>query len=101
MVDSPESYLELTATAMIGYALMRGIARGWLDESYREPVARAWSAVAERIDGGGMVRDACAGTGPMPTLDDYLNRRAVNGHDDRAGSVALWFAVEAAAGGLT
>ncbi len=44
-----------------------------------------------------MVRDACAGTGPMPALDDYLNRPAVDGHDDRAGSMALWLACEMAA----
>jgi len=100
VVDQPNSYLELTATSMIGYALMRGMRRGWLNEGYRDAAAAAWSATAGRIDSAGMVRDACAGTGPMPTLDDYLNRRAVDGHDDRAGSMALWFAVEAAAGDL-
>ena len=82
---------------MIGYALVRGMQRGWLDEGYRDPAARAWSAVAERIDPAGMVRDACPGTGPLPTLDDYIDRAGVQGHDDRAGSMALWFAVESAA----
>jgi rhamnogalacturonyl hydrolase YesR len=100
VIDRPDSYLELTATSMIGYALMRGMTRGWLNEGYRDATAGAWAATAARIDSGGMVRDACAGTGPMPTLDDYINRRAVDGHDDRAGSMALWFAVEVAAGGL-
>ena len=94
VIDRPDSYLELTATAMIGAALARGIARGWLPASMGEPAARAWAAVAERIDEAGMVRDACIGTGPLPALDDYLTRPTATGHDDRAGSMALWFAVE-------
>lgn len=97
VIDRPDSYLELTATAMIGYAITRGVARGWLPAALAAAAVRAWAAVAERIDGQGMVRDACMGTGPLPTLEDYLTRGAVSGHDDRAGSMALWFAVERAA----
>ena len=74
LIDRPDSYQELTATAMIGYALARGIHRGWLSEEFRDPLLNAWSSVDERVDDCGMVRDACAGTGPMPALDDYLNR---------------------------
>ncbi|MDA1004364.1 MAG: glycoside hydrolase family 88 protein, partial [Chloroflexi bacterium] len=87
VIDRPDSYLELTATAMIGYAITRGVARGWLPAALDAAAARAWSAVAERIDGQGMVRDACMGTGPLPTLEDYLTRGAVSGHDDRAGTM--------------
>ena len=97
VIDRPDSYLEMTATAMIGYALARGLARGWLGDEMREPTARAWDAVAERVDGSGMVRDACTGTGPLASLDEYVNRPADSGHDDRAGSMALWFGVEYAA----
>ena len=94
VIDRPDSYLELTATAMIGIALSRGMARGWLPASMGDATTSAWAAVAERVDEAGMVRDACMGTGPMPELDDYLNRGAVSGHDDRAGARALWFVVE-------
>ena len=94
VIDRPDSYLELTATSMIGYALVRGMAGGWLPSTFEDAAARAWSAVADRIDGAGMVRDACMGTGPLATLEEYLERPAVDGHDDRAGSMALWFAVE-------
>ena len=94
VIDRPDSYLELTATEMIGYALARGLRRGWLDDHYRAPAARAWEAVATRIDEAGMVQGACVGTGPMPALDDYLNRPAADGRDDRAGSMGLWFATE-------
>lgn len=94
VVDRPDSYLELTATAMIGYALVRGMGRGWLAREFKPAAAGAWAAVAERVDDAGMVRDSCPGTGPLPTLEDYLAREPISGHDDRAGSMALWFAVE-------
>jgi rhamnogalacturonyl hydrolase YesR len=94
VIDRPDAYLELTATAMIGYALARGLRRGWLPTGLEGATARAWTAVAERVDGEGMVRDSCPGTGPLPTLQDYLERAPISGHDDRAGSMALWFAVE-------
>jgi len=94
LIDRPDSYLELTVTAILGYALARGIQRGWLPADLEPVAAKAWAAVAERIDDAGMVRDSCPGTGPLPTLEDYLQRAPISGHDDRAGSMALWFAVE-------
>ena len=94
MIDRPDSYLELTVTAMVGYSLARGITRGWLDGGFRAAVDLAWGAVSERVDDGGMVFDSCTGTGPLPSLEDYLARATENGHDDRGGSMALWFAVE-------
>jgi hypothetical protein len=97
VIDRPDSYLELTATAMIGYALVRGLRRGWLPTDLEPAAARAWTAVAARVDDDGLVRDSCPGTGPMPALQDYIDRAPISGHDDRAGSMALWFAVELAA----
>jgi hypothetical protein len=79
---------------MIGCAATRGMARGWLGDEFEEPVARASEAVAARVDAHGLVTDACMGTGPLATLDEYLNRPTADGHDDRAGSMALWFGVE-------
>jgi len=94
VIDRPDSYLELTVTAIIGYAIVRGMGRGWLSRDLEPSAARAWGAVAARVDEAGMVRDSCPGTGPLPTLEDYLEREPISGHDDRAGSMALWFAVE-------
>jgi len=94
IIDRPDSYEELTATAMIGYTLVRGMRRGWLSRDLEPVAARAWAAADDRIDDHGMVRDSCPGTPPLPTLEDYLTREPIGGHDDRAGSMALWFAVE-------
>lgn len=94
VINRPDSYLEITTTAILGYVLMRGINGGWLSHDFESVAMQAWQAVDERIDSTAMLRDACPNTGPLPALEDYLNRTPISGHDDRAGSMSMWFAVE-------
>jgi hypothetical protein len=100
VVDVPEAYEEFSATAMIGFAMQRGIASGWLDGGIYQPhVDRAWQAVCSRIQPGGKIIDVCEGTGTQKSLEDYLKRKAIRGIDDRGGAMALLFAVERLAAG--
>ena len=98
LVDVPGAWGELTATAMIGYALARGLRSGRLPAAaaagYATGLALCWRAVSERVDDAGGVVDGCISTGVMPDLRAYLHRPAVSRHDDRTGSLALWFACE-------
>ena len=98
LVDVPGAWGELTSTCMVGYALARGLREGWLpdgeDSGYRTGVELCWRAVSERIDDDGGVVDGCISTGVMPDMRAYLDRAALSGHDDRTGSMALWFACE-------
>lgn len=95
VIDVPEAYEEFSATAMIGFSLQRGIASGWLDrEAYQPHVDHAWQAICYRIQPGGKLVDVCEGTGTQKTLQDYLQRKAIRGVDDRGGAMALLFAVE-------
>ena len=98
LVDVPGAWGELTATAMIGYALARGLRSGRLPAGaaagYAAGLALCWRAVSERVDDAGGVVDGCISTGVMPDLRAYLHRPAVIRHDDRTGSLALWFACE-------
>ena len=100
LVDLPGAWGELTSTSMIGYALARGLRLGWLpaadDAGYTAGLRACWRALSERIDEEGGVVDGCISTGVMPDARAYLNRTAVNGYDDRTGSLALWFACEMA-----
>ena len=100
LVDLPGAWGELTSTSMIGYALARGLRLGWLpsaeEAGYSAGLRACWRAVSERIDEEGGVVDGCISTGVMPDQRAYLNRTAVNGYDDRTGSLALWFACEMA-----
>ncbi len=98
VIDRPESYRELTATSMIGFAMARGLRRGWLrGTEYEKAVARAWYAVKTRTAANGELVDVCTGTGKQPDLRSYYDRAAVLGKDDRGGAMAMLFAVEMAA----
>ena len=95
VVDDPQSYRELTVTAMTVAALARGVSRGWIDHATFDPIiTRGWNAVAARVNPDGTVKDVCSGTGAGETRDYYLNRPVVNGADDRGGAMALLAAIE-------
>lgn len=97
VVDRPESYREFTATAMTGFALTRGLRRGWLDRDEFEPVAnRAWKAVLARIKSDATLVDVCRSTGRQTSLRAYFDREAILGRDDRGGAMALLFSTERA-----
>ena len=94
VLDLPGSYLEFTATCMAGYAMARALRRGWLDDTYRESVDRAWRGVTQRIDDAGGLVDCCTDTGAQDSLQAYLDRPAIFGRDNRGGGMAMWFALE-------
>ncbi|MGE3779916.1 MAG: glycoside hydrolase family 88 protein, partial [Pirellulaceae bacterium] len=95
VVDHPESYRELTATCMIGYAMSLGTRRGWLDPARFTPAMdRAWYAIRTRAPANGRLVDVCTGTGKQKSLRDYYDRPAILGPDDRGGAMSLLFATE-------
>jgi rhamnogalacturonyl hydrolase YesR len=97
VIDHPESYRELTATAMITFAMVRGLRNGWLPQAHYEPgVNRAWDALKTRIAPDGGLVDVCTGTGKQKTLRDYFDRTAILGPDDRGGAMALMVSTEIA-----
>jgi rhamnogalacturonyl hydrolase YesR len=95
VIDHPESYDEYSCTCMIGFAMQRGIRRGWLTkDEYQPSVDRAWQAIRERSTADGRLVNVCTGTGKQKTLQDYFDRPAINGRDDRGGAMGLLFATE-------
>lgn len=96
VVNGPGSFPEMTVTCMVGYALARGLRRGWLDAGYKEMLTRAWQGVAVRIDDHGGLVDVCTGTGVQQSTRDYLDRPAIFGPDERGGALSLWFVTEMA-----
>jgi rhamnogalacturonyl hydrolase YesR len=94
IIDEPGSYREESATAMTLSAMARGVRRGWLDESYRSVIARAWRALAAHVTEDGGIVDVCTSTGAGPTRRYYFDRAAVSGADDRGGAMALMAAME-------
>ena len=97
LIDDPGTYLEHSATTMIGYAIARGLRAGWLtDDPWREYAERAWTGAAARIGPGGELDQVCVGTGPLDSREAYVERPFSTGVDARGGAMALWFAVEMA-----
>ncbi len=94
IVDVPGSYRETSVTAMTLTAMARGIRLGWLDDSYRPVVDRAWRALLAHVAADGTLVDVCFSTGAGPTRRHYLDRPAVNGADDRGGAMVLGAALE-------
>ncbi len=97
VVDRPESYREFTSTAMIAFAITRGLRNGWLDRSEFESVADlAWNAVQARIKSDATLVDVCRSTGRQDSLRAYFDREAILGRDDRGGAMALLISTERA-----
>ena len=97
VVDHPESYSEFSVTCMMTFAMARGLRKGWIDRAEFEPaIQAAWPAINRRIASDGGVIDVCAGTGKMKSLQEYLDRPAILGHDDRGGAMALLLGAELA-----
>ncbi len=95
VVNHPGAYAELSGTAMIGFAMQRGLARGWISgRNYEQAVARAWQAVNSRTSSTGGFIDVCESTAPFTSLQEYLQRAAILGEDPRGGAMAMLFATE-------
>lgn len=62
VLDDPTSYLEASATAAIGYGILKGVRCGYLDPSYKEHGIRALHAVLGQIDDHGIVHQVSYGT---------------------------------------
>lgn len=98
VIDRVGSFRELTSTSMIGFALARGLRRGWLEgDEFRQAVDRAWYGLKTRVAADGSLVDVCRSTGKQKTIRDYFDRTAILGKDDRGGAMALLFATEIAA----
>lgn len=98
VVDKPEAWEEFTCTAMIGWALRRGLNNRWLSgQKYEAAAQRAWYAIQRRTGADGVLIDVCESTGKQKSLVDYFNREALMGKDPRGGSMALQIAAEMSA----
>jgi unsaturated rhamnogalacturonyl hydrolase len=95
VVDHPGAFEEFSATAMIGFALRRGLARGWIrGRACERAVEKAWDAVNVRTSSVGEMVDVCDSTARLATLEEYLQRPAILGQDARGGAMAMLFATE-------
>lgn len=95
VVDYPGAYAEFSGTAMIGFAMHRGLKEGWISgRRYEEAVRKAWRAVNSRAASSGVLIDVCESTAGISTMEQYVRRGALLGQDPRGGAMAMLFATE-------
>jgi unsaturated rhamnogalacturonyl hydrolase len=97
VIDYPGAYPEYSATAMIGFSMLRGVRAGWLPKRKFQPlIDKAWQAILTRTGANGHLVDVCESTARQKSVEDYLLRPATLGPDPRGGAMALLFATEMA-----
>ena len=75
VLTRPDSYLETSASALIGYALKRGLQEGWLDRDTYAAVAQAATlGVWRQVLADGTVTNVAGPTWPMLTEEEYNDR---------------------------
>ncbi|HWZ14735.1 MAG TPA: glycoside hydrolase family 88 protein [Mucilaginibacter sp.] len=91
VLNRPDSYQELSGTAIFTMAIARGINNGWLERSkYTKTALLGWKAVVSSVDADGTVHNICVGTMTSEDVNYYLNRPKVD--DDSHGMIGLIFA---------
>lgn len=78
LVDVPEAWPETSGTGMFVYGMAIGVKKGWLDAAtYKEPVKKAWIALAGYLDEKGDVKETSIGTNAIATntVEFYLSRQ--------------------------
>ncbi|MFE8046346.1 beta-galactosidase BglB [Brenneria goodwinii] len=71
LLDHPDSYEEISATAGFGYGLLKGARLGIGDDAWRQAGLRALQAVCDNIDQDGTVGNVSYGTRMGKTLQFY------------------------------
>lgn len=97
IIDHPDSYAELTATSMIAYAIACALDVGWLEESdgWRTRLDAAWASVKMHVSTDGeTLLNVCTGTGKQETLEDYYQREAILGPDERGAAMVMLLAAK-------
>lgn len=75
VLDRPDSYEELSGTAIFALNIARGINEGWLEKrKYLPNVQKAWSYLASCIEPDGTVHQICVGTMSSENVKDYMDR---------------------------
>jgi unsaturated rhamnogalacturonyl hydrolase len=74
LLDKPDSYEEITGTAMFVFGIAKGVKEGWLHPDYIYVAWEGLKGMLTKITPEGDVTAICAGTGIMPSLSFYYNR---------------------------
>lgn len=75
VLDKPDSYEEITGTAMFVFGIARGVREGWINKDYIFAAEQGLKGMMSKMSDDGDVTAICVGTGIMPSLTFYYNRK--------------------------
>ena len=71
LLDDPETYIEISATAGFGYGILKAVRKGYISQKYKTVGEKALQCVVSNIDAGGEVKQVSYGTGMGHDLQHY------------------------------
>lgn len=74
LLDKPDSYEEVTGTAMFTFGIARGVRMGWLHKDFIYVAEQGLKGMNQKLTDKGDVNAICVGTGIMPSIMYYYNR---------------------------
>lgn len=101
LIDHPESWVEVSGSAMFAYAFITGVKNGWLPAAtYARPARQAWLGLVGHVDAQANVTDVCVGTGEaftttgadMKAQAQYYLDRPRSAGDFHGQAPVLWSA---------
>ncbi|QIK58416.1 glycosyl hydrolase family 88 [Dysgonomonas sp. HDW5A] len=75
ILDKTDSYEEITGTAMFVFGIARGVREGWIDKDFIYVAEQGLKGMMTKMTDEGDVTAICVGTGIMPSLSFYYNRK--------------------------
>lgn len=75
ILDKTDSYEEITGTAMFVFGIARGVREGWINKDYIYAAEQGLKGMMTKMSDKGDVTAICVGTGIMPSLTYYYNRK--------------------------
>lgn len=75
ILDKTDSYEEITGTAMFVFGIARGVREGWIDKDFIYVAEQGLKGMMTKMSDDGDVTSICVGTGIMPSLSFYYNRK--------------------------
>lgn len=75
VLDKTDSYEEITGTAMFVFGIARGVREGWINKDYIYAAEQGLKGMMTKMTDRGDVTAICVGTGIMPSLTFYYNRK--------------------------
>ncbi len=75
ILDKTDSYEEITGTAMFVFGIARGVREGLIDKDFIYVAEQGLKGMMTKMTDEGDVTAICVGTGIMPSLSFYYNRK--------------------------